>query len=525
MVPVELSIEEKVGQLFMVGMPGTAMNRETTEFINQNNSGFVILFSRNIESINQLVDLTNELHSLSRVAPFIFVDQEGGPVVQLKEMASTVVSHMALAATGNPENARTAARIIGSEMRACGFDGVLAPVLDVNFEERNPIIGIRSFSDSPDVVADFGGKFYQGLRESGVAGCGKHFPGHGGTAEDSHLGIPVVGISRDVFFDRCVRPFRTLIRDKIDALMTAHVLFKGISDEIATFSPFLVGRLLREELGFQGVVISDCLEMKAVRDHFSAEEIVRKALEAGIDVLTVSRSLDFQKELHRILVLYTQRGRISEKRIDQSLERIRAFKKRYGLLEERDKKTAGPVRRLVNRNRSHGQKLADQSVTLLRNRKGVIPIGADKEIVILEWQKVKATQSLSEAEEQFMLWRGAGEFYQNVQARMLGLDGSVPRNILAQLVEFDFVIAGLYSRTPEMERIQATALKQVEKIRPDVIAVSLGNPYDIKQFGHINTCILTYGFRDIQIRALFKVIRGDLAPVGKLPVRIQDLDP
>ena len=525
MTDVKFSIEEKIGQLFMVGFPGKKLNREVRQFIHRSNLGFIILFSRNIDSIARVVELTNELHSLSHISPFIFTDQEGGTVVQFKQMASTVVSHMGLAATGKTENARLAAKIIGTEMEACGFDGVLAPVLDVNFEEKNPIIGIRSFSDRPEVVIKFASKFYQGLQESGVAGCGKHFPGHGGTVQDSHLNIPVVNLSEDVFYACCVEPFSALVQRNIDAIMTSHVRFQNISDQIATFSPFLVTRLLRKKFRFGGVIISDCLEMRAVRDHFTAEEIIKKAMEAGVDIITSSHSLDFQKELYETLIFNIKRGRIPERRIDESLVRILALKNKYHLLGKRKIKDFRLAERTIKSHRKQEQKLADDSVTMLRNQLGVIPIGEDKKILIIEWQKVKATMSFSQAEDVFMLWRGAKKFYKNIQCHLLKLDGTVPRKLMDRLVEYDYIIAGLYSRNPDIEKVQAAALNQIEKIRKDVIVVALGNPYDIRHIKQISTYIVTYGFRDIQIDAFFKLVRGDLKPSGKLPVLIQNVCP
>ena len=192
-------LKDRVGQLFMIGIKDEFLSAEEREFICSNNIGFIILFSRNYSSKDQLVKLTSEIHDLCDTPPFIFIDQEGGPIVRLGEDGSTMISHMGLAATGKKRNARRAGSIIGKEMRALGIDGVFAPVLDVNSHKENPVIGIRSFSDDPDVVAEYGSEFFQGLKKEKILGCGKHFPGHGHTIKDSHLEIPESAID-DKFF-------------------------------------------------------------------------------------------------------------------------------------------------------------------------------------------------------------------------------------------------------------------------------------------------------------------------------------
>jgi beta-N-acetylhexosaminidase len=520
---LNLSLREKVGQLFMVGFPGLNPGEEFSRFIGKNNIGFVILFSRNIQSVSQVVDLTNEIHALAPVSPFIYTDQEGGTVVQFREMAATVVSPMGLAASGNPENSRIAGRIIGKELNACGIDGILAPVLDVNIEEKNPIIGIRSFSDDPETVIRFARAFLKGLHENGMAGCGKHYPGHGATAQDSHLEIPRVEMTELIFLQYCFKPFSVLASCGIDSLMTAHVKFPGISDEPATFSPYLINHLLRKIAGYQGVVMSDCMEMQAVKNHYSPSEIIEKAVGSGIDLLTVSHHLDFQEDLFNRLLFQVKKGVIPEKRIDESLTRVLNLKKKFKHLEPRkylDFRTSGP---LVRSHRHLEQRIADESITVLRNQRHVIPLGRKQKILILEWLKVKATQALSEAEDMSMLGRIARDYFEHVEVQILKLDGSLPGNIQSFMEPFDVVLAGLYSRNPEMESIQSRGLNRLLKMRDDIIAVLLGNPYDIRNFPQIQTCLLTYGFRDVQVQALFKVLRGEINGSGKLPVQISGL--
>ena len=518
-----LSLKEKIGQLFMIGFRGTELPDNVKKFITDNNIGFVILFSRNIESTAQITDLTNHIHTLAKSSPFIYTDQEGGTVVQFKEIAATFTSHMGIAATGQPKNAEISGRIIGEEMSSCGIDGVLAPVLDVNIEENNPIIGIRSFSDNPGIVINYAKKFYQGLNKGGVAACGKHYPGHGSTTEDSHQKIPVLSISRENFYKNALLPFFELAKLNIDYIMIGHVLYPEISNKIAPFSKHLVSDLLRRERQYNGVILSDCMEMSAIRDNFSSHEIVKHSIEAGIDVIIASHTLDFQKELIDHLTFLVKKVTIPEKRIDQSVSRIIHLKKQFNLVNKRKFNDPGKAEKIVGNNKPIEEKIANRSITILRNRMGLIPVNIEKKCLILEWEKSRATIPISQAENISFMENAARKCFKNLDIQILKLNEKIPEGLIKKLSNYTYVIAGVFSRNPEIEKIQSIGVKKIAKLRKDTIVVALGNPYDIRNFSFINTYITTYGFRNVQMDALFKIITGQMRPCGKLPVKIGNL--
>ena len=533
MADYRLSLKEKIGQLFIFGFKGTEITEDIKHFIETHNIGFIILFSRNIETISQVKELTRGIHALGKIPPFIYTDQEGGTVVQFKELAATAVSPMGLAAGGVPLNAGKAGRIIGAEMKTLGVDGVLAPSLDVNYEENNPIIGIRSFSDDPEIVIKYAREFAAGLNETGVACCGKHYPGHGGTTADSHLEIPGVAVSPEYFFHYCYQPFYAAARAGIDAMMTGHLLFPALSPRIATFCPYFIRQLLRGQAGYNGVVMSDCLEMKAVKEHFSPVEMVKNAMDAGLDLMIASHSPGFQVELLDALYFQVKKGVIPEKRIDESLERILKLKEKYPPLSpispDRAKKT-------VRIHRAAEKKIADRSITVLRNRKGIIPIKPAARTLIIEWGKVQATMPPSSAANVSYLARAAGQFLEHVDIEILDLlppgndeQGNpvahIPETLRNKLKEYDQVIAALYSRSPNIERLQAGPLNELFGLRSDVIVAALGNPYDIRNFPLVDTYVVTYGFREVQVEALFRVLTGVIKSSGKLPVQIRGLFP
>lgn len=524
---MSLSLREKIGQLFMIGFKGTSLPDSLIKFIETNHIGFVILFSRNINSIPQVVELTNAIHSLSKVPPLIYTDQEGGTIVRFNEMAATVVSAMGIAAAGNPEYAETAGRIIGEDMQICGIDGVFAPVLDVNIEENNPVIGIRSFSDQPEVVIDYAQRFCQGLSVSKTLACGKHYPGHGAAKADSHLEIPSITISKQDFIDSCFHPFEVLAKQDIDSMLTAHVLFPGISNEIATFSPHLVRELLREEAGYNGVVFTDCLEMKAIIDNFSTEDIVLKAINAGIDVMVPSHTFDLQEELLDILWFHAKKGTIEEKRIDESLTRILTLKKKRfpDLTAARKPGQPGTTEIQIRKNIAVEREIADQSVTLLRNSLGVLPIEKNKKTLVLEWTRSIKGPSIAENEGQSLIERISAHYLENREHMLLKPDEPLPEKLESQLKNYTYIIVFIYSRTGKIDHYQTEAVKKLLYHRKDVITVSLENPYEIKKFPSVDTYLVTYGFRMVQVEALFKILTGEIVPSGKLPVKIEGLFP
>lgn len=533
MADYRLSLKEKIGQLFMFGFKGTEITDETRRLIDTNNIGFIILFARNIETISQVKELTREIHALGKVPPFIYTDQEGGTVVQFKELAATVVSPMGLAAGGVPRNARKAGQIIGAEMKALGVDGVLAPSLDVNYEENNPIIGIRSFSDDPETVETYAAEFAAGLNEKAVACCGKHYPGHGGTTADSHLEIPEVAVSPEYFSYYCYLPFFTAARAGFDAIMTGHLLFPAISPRIATFCPYFIRQLLREIAGYNGVVMSDCLEMKAVKENFSPADMVKNAMDAGLDLMIASHSPDFQAELLDALYTQVKKGVIPERRIDESLERILKLKEKYPPLSPT---ALNRTKSTIRIHRAAEKKIADQSITILRNRKDIIPINPGARTLIIEWGKVQATMPASSATNVSYLARVAGQFLENVDIEILDLPlagndeqgnpaAYIPETLKGKLKDYDQIIAALYSRSPNIEQLQAGPVKELLGLRSDAIVVALGNPYDIRNFPLVDTYVVSYGFREVQVEALFRVLTGVIKPTGQLPIQIRGLFP
>ena len=263
-----------IGQRLVAGFPGTAITPELVQVIRQYKIGNIILFRENISDAAQLrtlcADLTELIRRETGYDPFIMVDQEGGVVTRLSEDCVNVPGAMALASTGDPGNTYLAGKLTGAELRSLGINFDLAPSVDVNCNPANPIIGVRSYGDTPSTVVKYATGMIRGLQDGGVLCLAKHFPGHGDTSMDSHLTLPCVDKPRTELKKMELAPFRAVIADGVPAIMTAHILFPTLDDSgvPATMSRRIVTDLLRGEMGFTGLVTSDCMEMQAVQKFF-----------------------------------------------------------------------------------------------------------------------------------------------------------------------------------------------------------------------------------------------------------------
>jgi beta-N-acetylhexosaminidase len=328
-----LTVREKIGQLFMVGFVGTSVAPEHAEFLKTYKPGGVILFSRNLESVGQIVELTNDLQQCNPKSPLLIsIDQEGGRVSRLPAGFTIFPPCEVLGRCNSAELTYAAAATIAKELRAVGINMNMAPVLDVNSNPKNPIIGDRAFGTTPDLVSELGILTVAGLQDNLVVACGKHFPGHGDTTADSHKELPVVDASRKRLDTMELVPFRRAAAAGVAAMMTAHVLYKALdAQRPATLSPLVVTRLLRDELGYDGVVFTDDLEMHAIIDHYGMADAAVRAVQAGCDVLLICKDREREVEAFEAIERSVAAGDITMDRLEQSVARIQRLKQRYVL--------------------------------------------------------------------------------------------------------------------------------------------------------------------------------------------------
>lgn len=412
-----MTLEEKLGQMIMPDFrmwqeegakePSdlTEINSEVAEVIDKYDLGGVILFAENVKEISQTTTLIHDLQEVAindedgNLPLLITLDQEGGIVTRLGE-GTNLPGNMALGATRSEKSSYDAGYVIGKELNALGVNVDFAPVLDTNNNPENPVIGVRSISSNPELVGKLGKNIAKGIQDQGVAATAKHFPGHGDTATDSHYGLPMVDKSIEELRETELKPFKIAIENGIDMIMTAHIQFPQIEKDTfiskkdgsqisipATLSDDIIKGILREEMEYDGVVITDAMNMKAISDHFGELESTKMAINAGIDIIfmpTILRNNEDVKKLDYIvngILDSIKSGEIKEEEITDSAERIVKLKIDRGIidlknnnasLEEKIKKAKKTVGSVENRNIE--RRISEEAITITKNEENILPL-------------------------------------------------------------------------------------------------------------------------------------------------------
>ena len=315
----------------MVGLRGEEIAEEEKRLLKDYPFGGFVLFSHNLKEPKQILSLCRAIWEINKhLPPFIAVDHEGGRVHRLPTPFTHFPPAALLGRRRSPDLARRLGLAVARELAAVGINLNFAPVLDVHSNPDNPVIGDRSLSTDPKQVAALGWAIIEGLREGGVIACGKHFPGHGDTAQDSHLELPVVGKNIAALKEVELLPFIHACRNQVESLMTAHVLYPALDSVFpATLSEKIIGKLLREELGYQGVVFGDDLGMKAISKNYPLEESVSRAVQAGVDMLLLCHDKTSAIRAFDFLYQKSEKDVKLEERIEESHQRIKRLKQRY----------------------------------------------------------------------------------------------------------------------------------------------------------------------------------------------------
>ncbi|MFG6146826.1 glycoside hydrolase family 3 protein [Halobacillus sp. B23F22_1] len=530
-----MTLEEKIGQLFMIhvyGQTPTDPNYEETN-INQNRGGKnfqeaiekyhiggVIYFNwtDNIGTpidFEQVQSLSNGLQDIAMdqrmpIPLMIATDQEGGVVARVTEPATVFPGNMAIGATRSTEYAQQSAEIMGMEQKSLGINMDLAPDLDVNVNPENPVIGVRSYSENPDLVAELGSAQVTGFQSENVSATAKHFPGHGDTNVDSHYGLPIINHDLETLHDVDLKPFKAAIDAGIDSIMPAHIVVPALDDSglPATLSKPILTDLLREEMGFEGVIITDSLGMSGA-NVVPPEEVPVEAFKAGADILLNPPNVPLAYDA---MLEAVEEGEISEKRVDESVFRILEMKFKRGLFDD----PSVPEDALQNIGLEENLALADQmtedSITLVKNE-DVLPLEADDEMFV-------TGPSIGSPDLLADLLNNEG-----IDSRSLATGTNPASSEIEHAVEqaegADKVIVTAY--TANTNEAQQQLVEELQSTGKDVIVTSMRNPYDIMAFPDIEANVLTYGFEEISVEALAKVLTGEVNPEGKLPVTIPEL--
>ena len=406
-----MTLEEKIGQMMIASFSGTELTVEIRDSLSKNHFGGVMLGTGNFTDVEQTIRLVSEIQTENQkgslIPLLISADQEGGTITRV-HYGTSGVGNMALAATGDPECAKEMAEVYGEELQALGINTDFAPVLDVNNNPANPVIGVRSFSDDPKIVAEYGTAYIDGLRSKGVIPTLKHFPGHGDTNTDSHTGFPKIDKTYEELKDFELIPFKAAIEDGAEMIMTAHIQYPQIEKETyitpsgkevylpATMSRTILTDILRGDMGYDGVIVTDSLEMAAISENFTFEDALCKSINAGADMLLLpgvwdKNTLDKTNSAVGLVVQMVKDGRIPEEEIDDSVLRILILKEKHGIPEESafavSEEEILAAKEIVgcSAHKEKEQEIAKKSLTLVQNNSNAYPFsaGTGKETLIL----------------------------------------------------------------------------------------------------------------------------------------------
>lgn len=519
-----MTLEEKVGQMMMGGFDGPQPNEDARRLIQEGHFGSIILFAYNdnVKDPVQTAQLTNGLQKIAeqtrlKIPLLIATDQEGGVVARLTTGATELPGNMALGATRDECLVYQSGEITAKELRAVGIQMNLAPDVDVNVNPDNPVIGVRSYAEKPELVAKMGQKAIEAMQKNRVIATAKHFPGHGDTNVDSHIGLPVIHKSVEELEKVELVPFKKAIESRVDAIMTAHISVPALDptpDLPATLSKPILTGLLREKMGYQGIIITDSMTMAGVANYYGGvPKAVVRAVDAGADIILLTSSLttDQQLEVHQAIVDAVRNGTLSEKRIDQSVRRILSVKEKYKLYKDRyvDVKKV-PKKVGTKKHLKQAENMARKSITLVQND-GLLPLRLD------------ASESLGIISH-ISLLDEAKKHHANVEEVVYSSLNPTNEQI-EQAVEMakdkDVLIVGTYSASLYPQQVKL--VQELSKLNKPMVVIGLRNPYDLKEFPDVSAYMNTYGFRSVSLKAAMEVVFGVSKPEGKLPVTIPGL--
>jgi beta-N-acetylhexosaminidase len=514
---VKMTLEEKIGQMIMVGFHGAEAGADARRLITEVQPGSVILFaySGNMESPAQIARLTNQLQSLARAEPnaiplLIATDEEGGLVTRLPK-GTQVPGNMALGASQDADSAYRLAKLKGKELSAVGINMNLAPDLDVNVNPANPVIGVRSFGEDPNLVATLGMAAVRGFSETVVATV-KHFPGHGDTNVDSHVGLPVINKTRAELDATELVPFKQAIAAGVEVIMSAHISVPALDPTPslpATLSQPILTGLLRNTLGYKGVVITDSMAMAGAANYYGGiPKAAVKAVEAGADILLLTPEIDTDGQIavFQAVLSAVQSGSIPASRIDESARRIIALKMKHQLFSAPnadEQQVDAVIGTKASRDESLG--VARKAITLLKNA-NVLPLKTGQQVLVVS---------------QFDIATLLRPTLPGVSS--LKLSGSDPKDdeistAVRTARSADVVVVTTVGAT--LHPKQVTLVKELLNTGKPVVVVGCGTPYEIARFPGVGAYIAAYAYNNVALTAAAETLLGTNHPVGKLPVTV-----
>jgi beta-N-acetylhexosaminidase len=553
----KMSLEEKIGQLISVGVNATFLNQDSDAYrslkhqIEDNKVGGIILFRG---PVYESVILVNRMQELARYPLLISADLEAGAGMRFDDTVN-FPWNMAVGATGNPEYARRQGEITAREARALGVQQIFAPVVDVNNNAANPVINVRSYGEDPAHVARFAAAFTEGAQDAGAIATAKHFPGHGDTAVDSHRGLPEINVSRERLNTVEFVPFKAAVDAGIGAVMVGHIALPQIdatavkplpenlklkpidtdqNGEIidekaampATMSP-VIGNILRKDLKFDGMIVTDALSMSGLTIYFTQEEAAVRALEASADMLLKPADVDAS---FRGVLQAVKSGRLTEQRVEESARRILAAKYDLGLVKDRITPIDSIDRVVGSKDvTALATEIAEHAITLVRDEEKLVPLKRGKHIFNLA--VTNGDDRVWIANPFVLNLKQAGVKVETVVLDERSTDQEVQKAV-ERAKSADVVIASLYGRVRSgqvssvgIPKAGARALTALIEAKMPIVGISFGNPYLLESLPGLRTYLVAYGDMPTLQQAAARALLGEIDVVGKLPISLPGLYP
>ena len=515
----KLSLKEKIGQMIGLAFAGSEYSPELAMQIEDIEAGLIIYFKDNCLNPKQIFELNKKINSKAKIAPFIALDQEGGMVARVTTGVTQSPGAMAITAGSTKEDAYKLAYNMGKELRHLGFNFNFAPEGDVNNNPNNPVINVRSYSEDPNVVAEYMTEAVRGYSDAMLMSSVKHFPGHGDTAVDSHIGLPVVDFDEKRLNEVELVPFKKVIEYDLPGIMASHVMYSNYDDVYpTTLSKKIIQGLLRDKMGFKGLVVTDSLTMKAVWGRFTIEEIVLNGFNSGCDILLLcgARDIKSQKEFADTALRLAEEGKIPLEVIDAAVERILKYKEMFNVgdmaecfedikedLEQKDRV-------------EFAQKVADRSITVVKDNKKVLPLSStDKVLIVFPVIKVV---TLVENDDNTL--NSLGDFMPfKVDKAYISIDPNdeEQEELKNKAQNYDKIIYCSYNAC--FNPTQANLINSLNREKLAVVAIR--TPYDLNVL-NVDTYVCSYEASVQAFIALSKVLTNQIKATGKLPVTLNE---
>lgn len=515
----KMSLDEKIGQLFVIGFNEDYYSENLEKLIEKYKFGNIILFTRNISNMENLFNLNKKIQKrmlkILNIPAFIAIDQEGGMVTRLFNGATLFPGAMTISATNDINNAYLTGLYMAKEMDALGINVNFAPVLDVNTNPLNPGIGIRSYSDNPQIVAEFGSAYIKGLQTK-VFATAKHFPGKGDANVDAHLALPVVKHELKRLEEVEFYPFNIAIKKNVKGVMTSHAVYDFLNkDYPATLSKEALKVLLRDKYKYEGLVFTDGMEMQAIDDLYGAAKSAVTAILAGVDLVLYCHYVKQQIEAFNYLKKAVLDGTIKEELIDEKVLRILKYKQEINL--NFLKKDFSDIKNTLNKeeHKKFAQNITNKAITLVRGKRFK---ESGKTLFIL--QRPKALTLVEEKQDDNNIIIKLKKEFPNFKFAET-VENPTKEEILALInlsKDYEQIILTTYNAN--MYQGQVALIKDFLATNKEIHVISLRNPFDIHLVNNIENYVCLYEYTNNSINTLINYLKGEIEPTGKLPITI-----